>query len=174
MSMEHFLRTNHLFLTGRKGVGKSTLVRKLLATYQGRLGGFFTVKTQCVVPGQTTVHLLRADRNEIPSRENLLFCCGRRDQSAAGRFDVLGCAALAIPSPELWVMDELGPHEEQAADFCRVVEAILDGPVPVIGVLQQADAAFLRRVAAHPRVQVVEVTEENRDDLARRFAEKLN
>lgn len=172
--MEYFLGTSHLFLTGKKGVGKSTLVRKLLETYQGRLGGFFTVKTQDVVPGLITVHLLRADRNEVPGRENLLFCCGRRDQSAVQQFDMLGCAALAIPSPELWVMDELGPHEEQAAAFCGAVETVLDGPVPVIGVLQQADAAFLRRVAAHPRVQVVEVTEENRDDLARRFAEELN
>ena len=43
--------------------------------------------------------------------------------------------------------------------------AALDGEKPVCGVLQQADNAFLRRVAAHPRVRVVTVTEENRDTL---------
>ena len=32
--------TEHLFLTGRKGVGKSTLLRALLGGK--RLGGFFT------------------------------------------------------------------------------------------------------------------------------------
>ena len=45
------------------------------------------------------------------------------------------------------------------------VLAALDGKKPVCGVLQQADSAFLRRVAAHPRVRVVTVTEENRDTL---------
>ena len=47
--------------------------------------------------------------------------------------------------------------------------AALDGEKPVCGVLQQADSAFLRRVAAHPRVRVVTVTEENRDALRQRL-----
>ena len=49
--------------------------------------------------------------------------------------------------------------------FQAAVLAALDGEKPVCGVLQQADSAFLRRVAAHPRVRVVTVTEENRDTL---------
>ena len=36
--------SRHLFLTGPKGVGKSTLIRGLLAEESGSLGGFFTVK----------------------------------------------------------------------------------------------------------------------------------
>lgn len=160
----------HLFFSGEKGVGKSTLVRKLLAAYRGRLGGFFTVKAGDVIPGETTVHLLRADLREVPCRDNLLFCCGRGDSSTAERFDRLGCAALSVPGPELWVMDELGPHEAQAADFCQAVLNVLDGPVPVLGVLQRADAPLLRQVANHSRVRVVEVTRENRDGLARSFA----
>ena len=34
--------TKHLFLTGVKGVGKSTLVQTLLGQYPGTLGGFYT------------------------------------------------------------------------------------------------------------------------------------
>ena len=160
----------HLFFTGEKGVGKSTLVRKLLASYSGSLGGFFTVKAGNVISGETTVHLLRAGLRELPCRENLLFCCGRREQSTAERFDRLGCAALVAPGPGLWVMDELGPHEAQAKAFCRAVLDILDGPAPVLGVLQRADAPLLRQVAKHPRVRVVEITRENRDSLARSLA----
>ena len=63
------------------------------------------------------------------------------------------------------VMDELGPHEEQAAAFRQAVLRALDGDVPIIGVLQQAESAFLRQVAAHPNVRVITVTEENRDAL---------
>ena len=62
-------------------------------------------------------------------------------------------------------MDELGPHEEQAAAFRQAVLRALDGDAPIIGVLQQAESAFLDRVAAHPGVRLITVTEENRDAL---------
>ena len=64
--------TKHLFLTGRKGVGKSTLIRGLLAAESAPLGGFFTVKHQ------GGVYLLPAAGEQVFTPENLLFYCGRR------------------------------------------------------------------------------------------------
>ena len=130
----------HLFLTGEKGVGKSTLLRGLLQRYPGTLGGFYTVKSACVVPGHVTVHLLNAAlQTDSPTLENLLFCCGGSDGSeAAARFNRLGCAALAGSSGAgLLVMDELGPHEGEARAFCRAVLQALDGQTPILGVLQR-------------------------------------
>ena len=124
--------TEHLFLTGRKGVGKSTLLRALLDGK--RLGGFFTRRVTGVFD-RPSIHLLQAAEDEQPSPANLVCFCGERRPE---RFDLLGPAAL-------------------------------DGEKPVYGVLQQADSAFLRRVAAHPRVRVVTVTEENRDVLRRQL-----
>ena len=60
-------------------------------------------------------------------------------------------------------MDELGPHEGNATQFCSAVMAVLDGEVPVLGVLQKGDSPFLKAVASHPKVQVIEVTMENRE-----------
>ena len=80
--------------------------------------------------------------------------------------DRLGPAALADAADcDVIVMDELGPSEAAALEFQKAVLAALDGDKPVYGVLQQADSEFLGRVAAHPRVRVVTVTEENRDRL---------
>ncbi len=147
--------TEHLFFTGRKGVGKSTLVR---AAIEGkRVGGFFTKRVEGLLE-RPSVHLLRAGTADVPSAENLLFCCG--GSVDIQRFEQLGCGALADT-----VMDELGPHEEQAAAFRQAVLRALDGDAPIIGVLQQAESAFLRQVAAHPNVRVITVTEENRDAL---------
>lgn len=152
--------TEHLFFTGRKGVGKSTLVR---AAIEGkRVGGFFTKRVEGLLE-RPSVHLLRAGAADVPSAENLLFCCGGADMQ---QFDKLGCGALADTAGcDVLVMDELGPHEEQAAAFRQAVLRALDGDIPVIGVLQQADSAFLDRVAAHPGVRLITVTEENRDAL---------
>lgn len=156
----------HLFLTGEKGVGKSTLIRVLLESWQGSLGGFFTVKTAGVLPGSNTVHLLQAGTEERPTLENLLFCCGDGGD-AAERFNRLGCAALAgRQSAGLLVMDELGPHEVAARAFCAEVLRALEEPIPILGVLQRADTPFLRQIADHPQVRVVEVTRDNRDGLA--------
>ena len=159
----------HLFLTGEKGVGKSTLIKGLLAQFHGSLGGFFTVKSTSVVSGQVSVHLLRANSGDHPALENLLFCCGEpAGAGVAQRFDHLGCTALAAgASADLLVMDELGPHEGDARSFRRAVFQALDGNVPILGVLQRADTPFLAQIAVHPQVRLVEVTVENRCDLSR-------
>lgn len=153
--------TEHLFFTGRKGVGKSTLVRAAIEAR--RVGGFFTRRVEGVLE-RPSVHLLRAGTADVPSAENLLFYCG--GDADIQRFERLGCAALAEAGDcEALVMDELGPHEAQAAAFQQAVLRALDGDTPIVGVLQQAESAFLRQVALHPNVRVITVTEENRDAL---------
>ncbi len=149
----------HLFLTGQKGAGKSTLIRGLLAEETGRLGGFFTVRHE------GGVYLLPAAKERTFTPESLLFRCGHGGDPA--RFDDLGCAALADTAGcRLLVMDELGPHEEAALRFQAAVFRTLDGSIPILGVLQQAQSQFLDRIARHPRVTVLTVTEENRNTLA--------
>lgn len=154
----------HLFLTGEKGVGKSTLLKKLLPSCE--IGGFFTVKTNKIY-GRPSVHLLK--HGQQPNEDNFLFFCGERHAAdVTDRFEHLGCAALATPAPIL-VMDELGPAECDAIAFQSAVRQTLDGDTPIIGVLQRCDAPFLQEIANHPQVRVVTVTRENRDDLAYRL-----
>ncbi len=149
--------TRHLFLTGAKGVGKSTLMRQLLAEETEPVGGFFTQKENGAI-------YLRRPSQPL-SQEQFLFYCGQGGDPA--RFDTLGCAALAQTAGcGLLVMDELGPHEAAAAAFQAAVFRTLDGELPVLGVLQQTHSDFLQRVAAHPEVTVLTVTAENRDTLA--------
>ena len=149
----------HLFLTGPKGVGKSTLIRGLLAEESGPLGGFFTVKHE------GGVYLLPAAQERAFTSENFLFRCGHGGDPA--RFDDLGCAALADTAGcRLLVIDELGPHEAEARRFQAAVFRALEGDTPIIGVLQQAESEFLDRIARHPQVTVLTVSVANRDALA--------
>lgn len=152
--------TDHLFLTGDKGVGKSTLARCLLAGHTPC--GFRTVRVTGVLD-RPSVHLLPAVGG-VPSAENLLFYGGAY---SCDRFDTLGTAALRDRDGDVLLMDELGPAESGAKKICEAVLAALDGDLPVLGVLQKADTEFLRAVAGHPRVRLVTVTVENRDELRR-------
>ena len=141
----------HLFFTGAKGSGKSTRLREITEKLPGRPTGFTTVKTDAVF-GKKAVHLLRP--GQTPSRDNFLFFCG--ESADPRRFDVLGAAALRIPGDYI-LMDELGPAESEALVFQQAVIAALDGDVPVYGVLQKADTPFLRQVAAHPKVEIINI-----------------
>ena len=164
-----FDMTKHLFLTGEKGIGKSSLIKVLLKRSPGPFGGFFTVKSAGVLSGQITVHLLRVGMRDSPCADNLLFCCGAQEDQAsiAARFNALGCAALTPrPGVRLLVMDEIGPHEEEAVDFRQAVLAALNGPVQILGVLQRAESCFLHQIETHPNVRLITVTAANRDVLA--------
>lgn len=138
--------TEHVFLTGRKQVGKSTLIRKELERYKKENG-----------------------EESAPSEENLLFICGSADRSRSDeRFDRMGSRILEESmrnGAELLIMDELGPNEAGALVFQEAVLRALDGEIPILGVLQEADSPFLKKVADHPKVRVIRVTEENRDAL---------
>ena len=162
----------HLFLTGEKQVGKSTLLWKL-AGMAGSTAGFRTVRTNEFLGDRFSVHMLAAGKADQPGEENLLFVCRSESPEKDGRFDALGCALLAdTAGAALIVMDELGPNEHGAKAFQRAVLDTLDGSVPVLGVLQRAESAFLASVAAHPDVDVVEVTRENRDELLSMLAKR--
>ncbi len=155
----------HLFLTGKKQVGKSTLLREILRHQFPPVAGFLTLRTNEFNAPHHTVHLLSVNGDTTPTAENLLFYCGKPADSSS--FDRLGCGALAdVAGAKVIVMDELGPKETNATAFQQRVLQILDGDTPVLGVLQQADTEFLRTVAGHPKVEVVTVTEENRESLA--------
>ena len=79
--------TDHLFLTGQRGVGKSTLLRCLLEGK--RPGGFLTLRVEGVFD-RPSIHLLRAASAERPAPENLVCFCGEQRPE---RFDLLGVAA---------------------------------------------------------------------------------
>ncbi len=158
----------HLFLTGRIQVGKSTLLQRWLARTDVRTGGFFT-KKEPERDGCIYVHILRAGNDDSFRDDNILFdCLHRNKKDAVARFNRLGTAYLEkTDSCQLIIMDEIGYMETEAEDFKKAVIRILDGSVPVIGVLRKDSSPFIDSIKSRPDVTVIEVTEENRDELAK-------
>lgn len=168
----------HIFLTGKKGVGKSTLLKKYLSNYTGNVGGFFTIRTQMFLKDHFSVHLIDLKRPATFSQDNLLFKCDDsfsslnpalrklNDQTISTNFNALGCSALQNTFDcDLIVIDELGPHEYNATLFRSMVIDILDGNIPVIGVLQAPAYASWPDIVSHPNVKIMEITEKNRNNL---------
>jgi nucleoside-triphosphatase len=158
----------NLFLTGPKHVGKSTALFSALLKFPVALGGF---RVDRVFEGRR----LRAFRITD------LDTCSSADISTARKggwdihleaFETVGVEAVrrGIRSRDLVVMDELGRFELRAYGFRQAVTDALNSPVPVIGVLKEDDNPFLNEIRNREDTEVLEVTEENRDDI-RRYVE---
>ncbi len=82
-------------------------------------------------------------------------------------FDEYGVLTLAdAEKSRLILMDEIGKMECRASLFSKRVLTLLNGDVPVFGVLRKEGQTLLQeQIRNHPKVTLIEVTEENRDDL---------
>lgn len=155
----------HLFLTGEKQIGKSTLLKKALSGYCGSIAGFYTVRTKAFFKNEYSVHIYPVNGKRIPNEENLLFACGRLTDDIPQRFDRLGCSLLQqMGTCSLIVMDELGRHEAEAQLFRQAILSQLNGQIPILGVLQAPAEEYWPEITSHPNVKVMAVTAENRDD----------
>ena len=163
----------HIILRGPRGVGKSTLIRRLLEETHASPGGFVTKKAPPGADGVSQIHIYPAALSEEQRRAADGSCVGA---CSAGRmlyrrkdvFDTLGVEYLNdTAGRDVLVMDELGFMEAEASEFQGAVLRALDGEFPVLAAVKDKDVPFLREVCAHPNAQVWNITPENRDALFR-------
>ena len=167
----------HIFLTGEKQVGKSTLWQKALEGSAISPGGFQTLAY--IVNDRFRGYLLHclgavpeSYGNDVPISVFLRKKC---HLAVPESFDVFGTALLrlALEKGGYILMDELGTFEQNAPAFRQAVMDCLDGDCHVLGVLQKAEDPFLEEILHRPDVQMFTVTPENRDDLLVPLTEAL-
>ena len=159
----------HLFLTGDKQVGKSTLLRRLIEARHLDCSGF---ETQAFFLNGERRGFTLHGRVDMPPYRNDCICCARIEEKRAVPvlpvFEENGVLilkrSLASPAPFL-LMDELGRLEREASGFIAQIEACLDADKRVLGVLQKCNSAHVARIAQRADVTVLTVTPENRDEL---------
>ena len=162
------LPPRHIVLWGERGVGKSTLARRLLEEWKGPVRGFVTRSSPPDADGFRSIYLHAADDSApVEHADNRVGRTNRTEHSMWPEvFDGLGVELLRAQPGSLILMDELGFLEQDAADFRRQVLRCLDGNIPVLAVIKhKTHIPFLQEIRSHPRVQLYQVTEENRDEL---------
>lgn len=60
--------TQHIFLTGKKHIGKSTLIQKILDDYKKTADGFLTVRTKKLSKESVFSSYVPSKREGIPKR----------------------------------------------------------------------------------------------------------
>ena len=161
----------NIFLTGKRGIGKSTIIDRTLAQLDNTPGGFRTCyddKTDL----NKTLFLCSADLSR--SRVAAHFT-EARPQVFPDVFETFGTALLndGLRSP-LLLMDELGLFEDDCETFKTAVFSSLSSPVPVLGVLRETyEPCWLDDIRAREDILLFTVSEENRDSLPEQLAELL-
>lgn len=176
MTAEGRAAATNVFVTGRPGVGKTTLIRSVLDSLGPCAGGFYTSEIR---EGGRRVGFAIRDLRGV---EGVLAHVDLESPHRVGRYGVnredlerVGVRALldAVGSSELVVMDEIGRMELCSDAFQRAVNVALDSPTPVLGTLQDRHNAFLDAVRAREDVEIVRITETDRDPMAAVVLEKV-
>jgi nucleoside-triphosphatase len=87
----------------------------------------------------------------------------------------VGVPALldALHQGQVIVVDEVGPMEILSPRFRDAILRILDSKAAVVGAIVLRPQPFADRVKAHPRVKVVYIARDNRDDLPTQILSEL-
>jgi nucleoside-triphosphatase len=159
-----------ILLTGRPGVGKTTLIERVLQGLPHRAGGFTTREVRGPDGQRTGFEVVTLD-----GQVGRLAQVGLRSHHRVGRYGVdldaldnLAVPAMVQAQAAGWivVVDEIGPMELFSGRFRQAIQAIIDdGQTRILGTIMQRPNPFADVVKSHPRVRLVEVTRTNRDAL---------
>lgn len=155
----------HVLITGPRGAGKSTLIRRATSELALPVVGFETKKDDTQADEQLG----------IPVYISLPGAADRRLVGYGGNghshiytevFDRFAAQLpTSVPSGHLIIMDEIGTMESNSQAFCEAIMTLLGGNTPVIAAVKEKDSTFLRAVKEHPNCKLFHISEENRDEL---------
>ncbi len=161
----------HLFLTGDRQTGKSTLLRRLMEACSLECSGFETRAFS--LGGERRGFTLHGRVPMAPFENDCVACvrvAQRKSVAVLPVFEENGVQILRLsleaPAPFI-LMDELGRLEREAAAFCAQALACLSTEKRVLGVLQRCDSPLGEAIRARDDVTVLSVTQENREELLR-------
>jgi nucleoside-triphosphatase len=166
----------NVFVTGRPGIGKTTLIRRVLDDLGVDAGGFYTHEIR---EGGRRVGFAITD---LDGASGILARVGLASPFRVGRYGVnrddlerIGVSALerAIDVSTLIVMDEIGRMELCSDAFMDAVVRALDSPRPVLGTIQDRRNPFLDSVRARGDVEVLRLTDRSRETMVGRVVERL-
>jgi len=174
--MPHPSPTN-LLLTGRPGCGKTTVVQRVIERLgDRRLAGFYTqeirqdgrrVGFEAVGLGGDSAPLAHVDFRSTKR-------VGRYGVELDG-FERLVQKELGKPvrDVDLFVIDEFGKMESFSGIFVAATSSVLDSPVSVLATIAAKGGGFIADVKARQDVELLTVTNRNRDGLPEGIAARL-
>jgi nucleoside-triphosphatase len=171
-------RARHILLTGFPGCGKTTLVLRVLEQLRGlRLAGFYTQELRDDAGRRVGFQAIG-----LNGRSTKLASVGSKSKIRVGKYGVELPGFEQFLDDEfnhhagevdLFVVDEIGKMECFSARFVELTGRSLDGEIPVLATVAMKGGGFIAAVKQRSDVELVQVHEGNRDQLAGKLTERI-
>lgn len=175
------LDPQRVFLTGEPGCGKTTVVKRAagLMVLRGlKIGGMMSseIRERGTRVGFSVEDLITHERGILANVGGSegprvgKYCVNMRDLERIGA----GAIERAIEEAGVVLIDELGPMELHSSRFIESVKAALRSQKHLLGTIhKRASHPLVVEVKSNPTYALVEVTVENREELAAQIAERI-
>ena len=163
----------NLLITGRPGVGKTTLVMRVVERLRGslRLAGFTTAEVRDPSGARVGFQILT-----VEGKQAELAHVGFRSPVQVGRYGVnleaferLALPELARRDVDLIVIDEIGKMECLSERLVAAMRVLLCSDFPVVATVGARGTGFISEIKRWPDCELWEVTHANRNDLSARI-----
>lgn len=168
---------NNILISGYPGVGKTTLINKIIKELNCKIGGFYTSekrengkRTGFYITNFSGNQMVMADVNSPSSYRVSKY--GVNIEA----FAKIGIPALekANESADLIIVDEIGKMEMFSSKFCIMLEKIFDSPKPVLATIKKIDCKLTAKLKARNDVEIFDLTIDNRDEMVDRILNRLS
>ena len=163
----------HIFLSGEKHIGKSTVVSQILWNF--KCLGLLSVSD--VKDGERKVYLKALNGNFQGSVYCGTCVFGHITKCVTSAFDVFGTQVLreATENADLVIIDEIGNMEKDAKIYSDFIEQMLSKPFPIVlGVLQNmAHSELSEKIRKRNNIVHFVIDENNRDYIADEIVRRI-
>lgn len=154
---------NNLFLTGKIGIGKSTILKNALKELNVSVGGYVTKR---IFEGYYRKYIVKSLYDNV--EEYTIVKVDSRDNSKEGFMESFENGVVSILDKsfkyrDLIVLDELGCAENDINIFTSEVFELLNSEKIVFGILKDDNCKFLDDIKSRDDVITIRITEKNRD-----------
>jgi len=166
-----------VLLSGRPGVGKTTLIKKWIAALPGRCGGFYTQEIR------KRGRRLGFEIVTLEGQRAVLAYAGVRGLPRVGKYGVYveNVNAVAVPAihravakADYVLIDEIGKMELLSEAFRAAVLSAVQSPKIVLGTVMERAHPWTDALKSMPEVMIVPVTLANRERLVDQIMQLLN
>jgi nucleoside-triphosphatase len=166
----------NILLTGRPGIGKTSIIKEVIDSLKLDAGGFYTreMREGGVREGFEIITL--------NGKKGILAHIDCRSPYRVSKYGVniedlenIAAPAIeeAIRNKECIIIDEIGRMELYSPKFCSLVKKALDSEKRVLGTIQARHNEFLDSIRRREDTKIVEVTFENRKRITEKVKEIL-
>ena len=166
----------HILLTGKPGVGKTTVIKKIIPLLGLDAGGFYTEEIR-EMDKRMGFRIVTLD-----GEEGILahVDCNSNYKVSKYRVDLDSFEKVAIPAIEnamknksIIIIDEIGKMELFSTKFKELVSNILDGEKTLLCVIKEDGYAFSENIKKRNDIDILTVNYENRDRLPEKVVDML-